>query len=369
LTQEANFIHFVYTVLATIGVIGILIFIHEFGHFIVAKWMGVRVEIFSLGFGPKIFGIKGGETEYRLSLVPLGGYVKLYGENPEEAPNLPDKDRTFYYKKVWQKALIVLAGPLMNFVFPVLVFWILFSTTGVYVIPPKVGKVLPNTPAQKAGLKPGDEILAINGKRVHSFESLVLYLREHTELKEVTLKIKRDGKIFTVVIHPAYREGYNIFRKKTKIPYIGITAKPTFIHKKYGVVKAFVLAVKKVWDITYLTLVAVVKLVLGELPFSTLGGPITIGKMIGQNVQYGLLPLLSFTAFLSINLGIINLLPIPMLDGGHLVIYLVEAIRGRPISLKTLELILKIGIVILIALMIAVFYNDIIKLLSGWKHP
>jgi len=360
---------FFYTVLVTIGVIGLLIFVHEFGHFIAARMVGVRVEIFSLGFGPKIIGIKRGDTEYRISALPLGGYVKLYGENPEEADEITERDKAFIFKKVWQKLFIVSAGPLMNFVFPIVVFWILFATAGVYVLPPKVGKVLPNSPAQRAGLQKGDEILSINGHPVHSFEDLVFYLREHTSVKTVVLKVKRGNKILTIKVRPEFKEGYNIFRKKTKVPFIGIQAELKFVHQKYGPVKALVSALKKVWDLTYLTFEAVVKLVSGKLPFSTLGGPITIGKMIGQSAKYGLLSLLSFSCFLSINLGIINLLPIPALDGGYILLYLVEGLTGRKIPMKVLELIFKVGIVILIVLSIAVFYNDILRLINGWKHP
>ncbi len=360
--------HFFYTVLITIGVIGVLIFVHEFGHFLAAKMMGVKVEIFSLGFGPKLVGFVSGETEYRISAVPLGGYVKLYGEQPEESQEIKEPEKAFIHKKLWQRAFIVIAGPLMNFIFPIFIFWILFATAGVYVIPPVIGKVLPNSPAQKAGLKPGDWIVAINNHKVNSFEDLVIYLREHTNLKEVVLTVKRGEKVFVKKVRPIFKEGYNIFRKKTKIPFLGIQAKVTFVHKRYGIFKAFYMAVKKVWEFTYLTFVAVLKLISGQLPLSTLGGPITIGKMIGQNAKYGLLPVISFMGFLSINLGIINLLPIPMLDGGHLLLYVIEAIRGKPLPMSVLELIFKIGIAILILIMIAVFYNDILRLLSGWKH-
>ena len=350
-------------------VIGILIFVHEFGHFLVAKLMGVRVEVFSLGFGPRLLGIKGGETEYRISLVPLGGYVKLYGEQVEPFSYLQEPERAFALKKPWQKALVVLAGPLANFLFAVLVFWFLFSTVGSYIYPPKIGKVLPGSPAEKAGLKPGDQILELNGEKVNSFEQLVLKLRGSKLIENVVLKVKRGNKIFTVKLKPELKEGYNIFGQKTKVPIIGIKASPEVIHKKYGIFKGLIMAIKKVWEITALTFTAIFKLLAGELPFSTLGGPLTIGKMAGETARLGLPAYLSFSALLSVNLGIINIIPLPMLDGGHLVLYGIEAIRGKPLSLKTQEIIFKIGLALIIALSIAVFYNDIIKLLTGWKTP
>jgi regulator of sigma E protease len=357
------------TVIIALLVIGVLIFVHELGHFIAAKLMGVKVEIFSLGFGPKIIGFKAGETEYRVSAFPLGGYVKLYGEHPETLPSVVEKDKAFAFKKPWQKAFIVVAGPLANFILPVLLFWFLFWASGSYLLSTKIGEVLPGSPAEKAGLAPGDEIIEVNGKKVKSFDQLILYLKSQENVKEVSLKIKRNSQELEVKIIPEMKEGYNIFGKKTQVPFIGVKSTQEVVHQRHGFIESFVLAVEKVVDITTLTFVAIFKLFTGELPFSTLGGPITIGKMAGDTAKLGIYPLISFTGLLSINLGIINLLPLPMLDGGHLVIFGIEAIRGKPLSLKTQELILKIGLFIIIALSIAVFYNDILKLLSGWKLP
>jgi regulator of sigma E protease len=354
---------------SAILLIGILIFVHELGHFIVAKLMGVKVEVFSLGFGPKLVGIKGKETEYRISLVPLGGYVKLYGEHPDFLFYVHEPEKAFAFKKPWQKALIVIAGPLANFLFAVVVFWFLFTAVGAYIYPAKIGKVLPGSPAEKAGLKPGDQILELNGEKVNSFSQLILKLRGSKLIESVMLKVKRGNKIFTVKLKPELKEGYNIFGQKTKIPIIGIKGSPEVIHKKYNIFKALWMALKKVWEITALTFTAIFKLLVGEIPFSTLGGPLTIGKMAGETARLGIPAYLSFSALLSVNLGIINIIPLPMLDGGHLVLYGLEAIRGKPLSLKTQEIIFKIGLALIIALSIAVFYNDIIKLLTGWEIP
>ena len=355
------------TVLAFIVVVGVLIFVHELGHFLAARLFGVRVEVFSLGFGPKLFSFIKGETEYRISAVPLGGYVRLYGEHPETVPLVVDKEKAFAFKKPWQKALIVLAGPGFNFLFALLAFWLYFSISGPVYLKPVVGKVIPGSPAEAVGLKPGDEILAIDGKEIETFERLFFYLRSKEDLTEVTLKVKRGNEVFTLRVKPAYQEGTNIFGKKTKVPVLGIAPSGEVIKKEYNPISAFVAACEKFYELTSLTLLAMGKLLTGDLPLSTLGGPLTIGKLAGDTAKVGLFPLIAFMAMLSINLGLINLFPIPMLDGGHLVIFAIEAVRGQPLSLRAQELIFKVGLALIILLSVIVFYNDIIRLLSGWK--
>jgi len=355
------------TVLAFIVVVGILIFVHELGHFLVARLLGVRVEVFSLGFGPKVFGYIKGETEYRISAIPLGGYVKLYGEHPEILPLVVDKEKAFAFKKPWQKALIAFAGPGFNFLFALLAFWLYFSLSSPVYLKPVVGKVISGSPAEAVGLKPGDEILAIDGKKIESFERLFFYLRSKEDLTEIELKVKRGTEVFTIRVKPAYQEGTNIFGKKTKVPVLGVAPSGEVIKKKYNPFSAFVAACEKFYEVTSITFIAIVKLLTGELPLSTLGGPLTIGKIAGDTAKDGLFPLIALMALLSINLGIINLFPIPMLDGGHLVIFAIEAVRGEPLSLRAQELIFKIGLALIILLSVIVFYNDIMRLLSGWK--
>lgn len=355
------------TIIATLIVIGVLVFIHELGHFLAAKRMGVKVEIFSFGFGPKLLGININETEYRISLIPLGGYVKLYGEHPETLPSIVETEKAFAFKSPLQKTFIVIAGPLANFLFAFLAFFFLFSLVGKTYTPPVVGEVLKDSPAEKAGLMKGDRILELNGKKIKSFEDLLLEMRKKENIKEVELKVKRGEEILVFKINPIYMEGSNIFGKKTRIPVIGIRATSEVVHEKIDPLTALYLSGKKVYEFTALTVLAIYKLLTGELPFSTLGGPLTIGKYAGDTARLGLFAFISFMALLSINLGVLNLLPLPMLDGGHIVIFGIEAIRRKPLPLKTQEIIFKIGLIIIIALSIAVFYNDILRLVTGWK--
>ncbi|MEZ0344049.1 MAG: RIP metalloprotease RseP [Caldimicrobium sp.] len=355
------------TLLATIIVIGVLVFVHELGHFLAAKRAGVKVEIFSFGFGPKLLGMTFGETEYRISLIPLGGYVKLYGEHPEILPSVAEPERAFAFKSPFQKTFIVIAGPLANFIFAFIAFFFVFSIMGKTYTPPVVGEVLKDSPAEKAGLMRGDRILELNGKKIKAFEDLLLEMRKDENLREIELKVKRGEEILTFRINPMLMEGSNIFGKKTQIPVIGIRATSELVHEKVDPLTALYLSAKKVYDFTALTFLAIYKLISGELPFSTLGGPITIGKFAGDSARLGFFAFVSFMALLSINLGVLNLLPLPMLDGGHIVIFAIEAVRRKPLSLKTQELIFKIGLIIIIVLSIAVFYNDILRLVKGWK--
>lgn len=355
------------TILATIIVLGVLIFVHELGHFFAAKRAGVKVETFSFGFGPKLLGITLGETEYRISLIPLGGYVKLYGEHPETLPRLAEPEKAFAFKSPFHKICIVIAGPLANFIFAFIAFFFVFSIMGRTYTPPVVGEVLKDSPAEKAGLMKGDRILELNGKKIKSFEDLLLEIRKDENLKEFELKVKRGEEILVFKINPMLMEGSNIFGKKTQIPVIGIRSNSELVHERVDPLTAIYLSAKKVYDFTALTFLALYKLISGELPFSTLGGPITIGKFAGDSARLGFFALVSFMALLSINLGVLNLLPLPILDGGHIIIFSIEAIRRKPFSLKTQELIFKIGLIIIIGLTVAVFYNDILRLVKGWK--
>ncbi len=349
-------------VLAVVLVLGVLIFFHELGHFLVARLVGVRVLRFSLGFGPRIWGFQRGGTDYCLSLIPLGGYVKLLGENPGEPLPPEELPYSFSHRPLRDRALIVLAGPVANFVLAWLLFALVFLFQGQPYMLPAVGNVMPDSPAAKAGLKSGDLILQINGQSVKTWDEMAEIVRQsagHT----LKLVVKRKDKTFTVTVTPEVKEVKNIFGETVKVPVIGVTAAGLTGVERLNPVEALGQAFWRVVVLIKLTLLAFVKLIERVLPLSTLGGPIFIAQLASKQAQQGLWQLAFFTGVLSVNLGVLNLLPIPVLDGGHLFFYAIEAVRGRPLSNRQKEIAQQIGLALLLTLMLVVFYNDILRLL------
>jgi regulator of sigma E protease len=344
-------------------VLGILIFVHEFGHFIVARRLGVGVTRFSFGFGPKLVGIRRGETEYRISAVPLGGYVKLVGESEGEDVSPEQRERSFLLKPVWVKMAVVLAGPLGNLLFAVLAFWVLFLG-GVPTLTAKIGDVLPESPAAEAGLRKGDVVVRIDGKAVEAWEDLASGIRESGAERPVHLVVRRDGEEFPVTVVPELREGTTIFGEKDFEPRIGIAAGQEIVHRDLSPGEAFVQGVKETGRLVYLTALTVVKLVMRVIPSSGLGGPILIAQIAGEQAQQGLQSFLYFLGLLSVNLGILNLLPIPILDGGHLVFFAIEGLRRKPLSPQVRLLAQQVGLAIILMLTMLVFYNDIARIIA-----
>jgi regulator of sigma E protease len=415
-------------------VIGILVFVHEFGHFVMAKRAGVRVEKFSLGMGPKIFGFKKGDTEYVLSALPLGGYVKMAGENPDEDPTgAPDE---FQSKTVWQRAKIAATGPLTNIILAFIIMPLVFMVgtysegpakvgyvekgspaeragfmsgdvieeingrsisdwtraltliavnpdTDVTVIierqgekkaltlrpdlatelkigtsglvpdmPAEIGKLKPGFPAEQAGVMVNDKIIAVDGKTIYHWIQFSTLVRDSKGSK-LTLTLERDGKRMEKIITPKEDGGRQV---------IGVEPVMRLVFKKYGFFESLRLGFDKTIESVDLTFITLKKLITFDLSIKTLGGPVMIAQMSGQAAAAGLSAFLSLLAMISISLGVLNLLPIPVLDGGMILFLVIEAIRKKPLSRKVMEVSQSIGAGLLITLIAVVSYNDVMRM-------
>jgi len=425
----------VHTLIAFLIAIGILIFVHELGHFIAARLFGVRVETFSIGFGPKLFKFNCCGTEFAVSLIPLGGYVKMAGEDPDSPPTSPDE---FYAKPPWQRIIIALAGPLMNLALAVLFFalsfyigryvpayqseavkigavasetsplkpgdrivevdgkkvnnWREFNAivalnpnrelrlkveregrveelsvkTGIDekngigtldVVPalkPKIGKVIENSPAAKAGLKAGDIILAVNGQEIASWKQLVDAIASSGG-KEIELLVLRDGKKLTLKVKPVMNEKLGRYT-------IGIVPKFELVFVKYELPEALKKGVEEFKKQSALFFAFLGKLITGHASMKSLGGPIMIAEVAGKAAEAGISNFIYFMGFISLQLGYFNLLPLPILDGGLIILFLIEMIKRRPLSASFREKFQQVGLALLALLMVIVFYNDITRL-------
>lgn len=443
------------TIMAFAGKMGVfiaglaaLIFIHELGHFLVARKVGVVVEKFSLGFGPKIFGITSGGTEYLLSAIPLGGYVKMKGEDPGET--LTDQEGSFATAPVQHRLAIAFAGPLFNILFAIFIYTIVYIN-GVQVMGTLVGSVRDNSPAQVSGLKTGDRIVEIDGQKIRFWDQL-LNIVHNNPGKMMEFTIERDTTLLAFPITPISEETTNLFGEKEKVGLIGVTPlirKITFVQdgspakkagikegdeliavddtpilgwqdlkvaainkpgqelvfhiKREGVVMDIPLtpepkgtkdtegknsgvvgigmggemlmehynlfgsikrALEETVRLTYLIAISLKKMIVGTIPSDSIGGPIMIFQIYGEQAKQGFNEIIRLTALLSINLGFLNLLPIPILDGGHIFFFLIEALKGKPVSEKSRERAQQVGLVMLISLMIFAFYNDIMRIIK-----
>jgi len=448
-------------VVSAVVALGILIFIHELGHFMVAKAMGVGVERFSLGFGPRIFAFRRGETEYCISIVPLGGYVKMTGEeahgedaiHPTTETPPADPAKSFATKPLWARFLIVFAGPGMNFVLAAAIFSIVFVAVGVPVIEPVVGRTTPDSAAAQAGLRPRDRVVAIDGRPVEHWGEVeeavvaangrplaVTIVRDGTrqdvsvtprkvpvktpfnepaeawsigarpylppvvgevragmpaaeagiqprdrvvslngqpietwdELAELisakaeetlTLGIERGGSRMDVTVTPKIEVDRDPLGNETRVGRIGIATATSQTFKRMNPVSAVARGVARTWDVTAITVVSIWKLITGTIPASNIGGPLQISMVAGQQAQQGVVSYAFFVALISVNLAILNLLPVPMLDGGHLLFFAIEGVLGRPLSLRKREIAQQIGLALLLLLMVFALFNDLTRLL------
>ncbi len=345
---------------SAIIVLGILVFVHELGHFLLSKGLGVGVLTFSLGFGPKLIGRKVGETQYQIAAVPLGGFVKLIGESPEEEVKQEDRARSFSAQPIWKRGLIVTAGPFFNFLFAVVLIFNV-NLFGLPYFPPKVGGVNPGLPADKAGIKNGDVVLSIDGEEISRWEDLSRII-QNSKGKEIALKVRRDSEVIDLKVKPETSTTKNIFGEEVSIFMIGVVQSQEFLLEKVSPAVALGSAVGQTWNGIRLTLIGVVKLIQRVIPAKTIGGPILIAQLAGEQAKRGLRDLVLFMAILSINLGVINLFPVPVLDGGHLLFMGLEAALRKPVSIKKMEIAQQIGLILIILLMIFAVYNDLIRI-------
>jgi regulator of sigma E protease len=342
-------------------VLGVLIFFHELGHFLVARFFGVGVEKFSLGFGPRLFGKHVGITDYRVSAIPLGGYVKMVGEEPDADIDPADIAISFTHKHVLKRILIVAAGPVFNVLLAVIIFYGIFQFSGEFILKPVIGEVQADSPARAAGLVSGDEVVAIGSTAVSSWEDMA-DLISSSQGRPLAIIIRREGAERTFTIAPQLKTTKNIFGENVPRYVIGITAAGDYTTRELNPLEAFTESLVQSYNVIELTVVSVVKIIQGTVSSKTIGGPIMIAELAGQQAKQGAMNLLFFIALISINLAILNILPIPVLDGGHLLFFFIELIIGRPVSIRVREVAQQAGLFVLILLMIFVFYNDITRI-------
>ena len=355
------------TMVSFIIVLGLLIFVHELGHFFFAKLFKVKVLKFSLGFGPKLIGKTYGETEYLISAFPLGGYVKMFGENPDEQDVANDDQHgSFAHKPVWKRFFIVLAGPVFNLLFALVLFCGLFIAVGV---PDSkdttaIGQVNEKSPAAQAGLLAGDTIEQINGRPVTGWLDVLNGVKESGG-NPLTIQIKRGTEQISITVTPAIDSVKNVFGEVTEKRYmIGVVKAEAVVYEKVGVVAAIQAAAAQTWMYISLTVMGFVKIIQRVIPMSELGGPILIAQLAGKQMAAGWIHLVFFMGLLSVNLGILNLLPIPVLDGGHLMFLSIEGVRRKPVSERVQIVAQQIGIALLGSLMLFVFYNDLFRIFT-----
>lgn len=345
------------TIIYAVIVLGVLIFVHELGHFLLAKRLGVGVLKFSLGFGPKLIGRKIGETEYLISAFPLGGYVKMIGEDPDEEVSPEDMARSFSNKPAGTKIAIVAAGPIFNIAFAAILFTLAFMV-GVPTMTSEVGDVKEGFPAFEAGIKAGDKVVSIDGLHVSKWEEISEKIQS-TKKDFISVEVYRSGSTLRFDIKPRVTKVKTIFGEDMEIRVIGIGASRNYVIERSNPIEAVGNGIISTWNVTKLTIIGIIKLVQRIVPAETIGGPILIAQMAGEQAQAGFLSLLSFMALLSINLGVLNLLPVPILDGGHLTFFTIEAIIRRPLSHRFKEIAQQVGLFLLISLMAFAFWNDI----------
>ncbi len=366
-----SLLNFGHTAIAFIVIISIIVFIHEFGHYLAARLCGVKIEAFAIGFGKEIFGwTDKAQTRWKVCIAPLGGYVKMYGDATEAST--PDAERldamseeekriSFHYKPLWQKAIIVAAGPAANFILAIAIFTFLIFTNGLDTTEPVVGSIIEGSAAEDAGLQPGDRITAINDQEISTFNQISRNII--TNLGEpVHLEIERDGNLIRMDITPRMQVQKDALGNEVERPLIGIGSQK-LTSENINLVAALGESVKRTWQMIELSLHFLGQIISGDRSAEELKGPIGIADLSGKAAQQDIFTIIWFMALLSVNLGFVNILPIPPLDGGHLLFYVLEGARGRPMAEHFQEWGYRAGFALIMLLMGFTIYNDLKQLI------
>ena len=348
-------------ILISVLILSILIFFHELGHFLVARAFNVRVEVFSIGFGKKILKKNINGTEYAISAIPLGGYVKMKGQDDTDPNKINLDEDSYYTKKPWQKICILFAGSFAN-IFLAFLIYIFIGIYGINSFAPTIGEVVENSPAFYAGLKNGDEIIKIDNKKIKIWRDVYDYISNNKN--QMNLSYKRDGEIHSTLINSQIKETKNIFGENVEIGFIGVASNGEIKKVKYSLFESINFAYNETLDSSKLIILGLQKLILRILPISEIGGPISIVQVISKAKESGIVVLMAFSALISINLGILNLLPIPALDGGHIMFTIYEWISKRKISDRVMYALTLFGWIVLLSLSMLGIYNDVNRIIK-----
>ena len=358
-------------------VLSLVVFFHELGHFLIARWCGVRILVFSIGFGPELVGFNDRYgTRWKISAIPLGGFVKFFGD--DNAASVPDNERlasmdarertqSFMFQPVAKRAAIVVAGPLANFLLAIVIFAGVFMLYGKQTMSARVDSVQPGSAAADAGFKPGDLVIAINGHGVDSFADMQRVVGANAG-EPLAVTVDRDGAQLVLTATPTLKEVKDNFGNVQRVGILGISRSMAPEDLKLHPVappQAVWLAVQETWSVIDRTMSYIGGVIAGREAANQLGGPIRIAQMSGQVASFGFVPLIQLAAVLSVSIGLLNLFPIPLLDGGHLLFYIIEGIRGRPLSERAQEVGFRIGLAIVLMLMIFATFNDIVHLTTS----
>ena len=357
-------------------VLSLLVFVHEMGHYLAGRFSGIRILAFSIGFGPEIIGRtdKHG-TRWKLSLIPLGGYVKFYGDDdassrPDfaglEGMSAEDREKSFTGARLWKRAVTVAAGPIANFVLAIAIFAVLFSIYGRPMSDPVVFQVQPGSAAEKAGLEPGDRIISVDGSSIETFSDLQRYVSMRPGIK-IVAGVERDGKELDLTMTPISTEIADQFGNKMEVGLIGVVSNAqagNFRFEKLNPIEAVGEGAIQSWHIVTGTFDYLSNMLTGRMKADQLGGPIRVAQASGEMASIGFSAVLQLAAVLSVSIGLLNLMPVPVLDGGHLVFYAIEAIRGKPVGAAVQEIAFRIGMAMVLSLMVFATWNDISRLLS-----